>query len=640
MKKSPSAGPPKGQKLCKNRTCKKVFSILDPHPSCPHCLPPRVCTRELPCEFCSPLSGEQWEEWERVLSKQKSYQARKKAGAKEVIQRPPPPFQGGSAPLNVPVSTGISTEEVDVTGVPCHNGIWQFRALPFGLSTSPRVFTKILRPVLAYAHLHGVRLHMYLDDWLLNPDSRQEAQEQTSWLRSLCRRLGLVINLEKSELIPSQKAIYLGIELDSLAGLARPSDKRVTKWISIAEGFIAQRSPPAALWLQVLGHLVSLEKLVPYGRVRIRPLQWQLKQHWNQRLDHLYSPVPLDSQSRQSIQWWTNMGHLRRGVQLGTLDVEYYLFTDSSTRGWGAHMQNLTAAGTWTDKLSHLHINVLELRAVWLGLQAFCHKLDNATIALMSDNTSAVAYLRNQGGTRSRLMSDLAVDICLWAEGRGMTLVPRHIPGHLNVLADHLSRKDQILKTEWSLNQTIVDRVFHLWGKPHVDLFALERNAKLATYMSPIPEPMSWKVDSLVQSWKNLYAYAYPPTSLIRACLNKIRTEDVEVILIAPCWPNQEWFPELLDLTIDFPLILPPSQRLLKQTFSHHFHQNPKNLNLHAWRLSRDFTRREGFLKRLPKGSLYLREPLLRGYMNISGRFSENGADLSNLILARQVSLS
>ena len=35
--------------------------------------------------------------------------------------------------------------------------------LPFGLSTSPRLFTKILKPVLAYAHLHRVKLHMYLD---------------------------------------------------------------------------------------------------------------------------------------------------------------------------------------------------------------------------------------------------------------------------------------------------------------------------------------------------------------------------------------------------------------------------------------------------------------------------------------------
>ena len=56
----------------------------------------------------------------------------------------------------------------------CHNGTaWQFTVLPFGLSTSPRVFTKILKPVLAFAHLHRVKLHMYLDDWLLNPGTHQ-----------------------------------------------------------------------------------------------------------------------------------------------------------------------------------------------------------------------------------------------------------------------------------------------------------------------------------------------------------------------------------------------------------------------------------------------------------------------------------
>ena len=80
----------------------------------------------------------------------------------------------------------------------CHNGTaWQFTVLPFGLSTSPRVFTKILKPVLAYAHLHRVILHMYLDDWLLNPGTHQEPLE----LKSLCRRLGLVLDLEKSDLI-------------------------------------------------------------------------------------------------------------------------------------------------------------------------------------------------------------------------------------------------------------------------------------------------------------------------------------------------------------------------------------------------------------------------------------------------------
>ena len=135
-------------------------------------------------------------------------------------------------------------------------------------------------------------------------------------------------------------------------------------------------------------------------------------------------------------------------------------------------------------------------------------------------------------------------------------------------------------------------------------------------------------------------SYAYPPTSLIRACLNKVRTENVEIVLIAPVWPNQEWFPDLLDLSIDFPISLPPVQKLLKQTFSHHFHPHPWLLNLHAWRLSKDSTRRENFLKRLPKGSLYLRDNPQRGFTNLSGRCLESGAMLSKLILSRQLSNS
>ena len=184
----------------------------------------------------------------------------------------------------------------------CHNGTaWQFTVLTFGLSTSPRVFTKILKPVLAFAHLHRVKLHMYIDDWLLNPGTHQEALEQTSWLKSLCQKLGFVLNLEKSDLIHSQVATYLGIELDTSVGLARPSHKRLTNWLSVAEGFTAQQSPPAVQWLQVLGHLVSLEKLVPYGRIRIRPIQWQLRLQWSQSKEKSSKLIPLDLQSRRAI---------------------------------------------------------------------------------------------------------------------------------------------------------------------------------------------------------------------------------------------------------------------------------------------------------------------------------------------------
>ena len=71
-------------------------------------------------------------------------------------------------------------------------------------------------------------IHMYWDDWLANPVAHQEALKLTSWLELLYQRLGLVTDLEILVLISSQEITYLWIELDTLVGLTRPYDKRVT----------------------------------------------------------------------------------------------------------------------------------------------------------------------------------------------------------------------------------------------------------------------------------------------------------------------------------------------------------------------------------------------------------------------------
>ena len=48
--------------------------------------------------------------------------------------------------------------------------VYQFTCLPFGLATSPREFTKLLQPVVALLRQRGVKLHVYLDDWLIRAD--------------------------------------------------------------------------------------------------------------------------------------------------------------------------------------------------------------------------------------------------------------------------------------------------------------------------------------------------------------------------------------------------------------------------------------------------------------------------------------
>ena len=53
---------------------------------------------------------------------------------------------------------------------------WQFRALPFGLNSSPQVFTKLLKPVVAVLRKLGIRLILYMDDMLVLASTKEEGR--------------------------------------------------------------------------------------------------------------------------------------------------------------------------------------------------------------------------------------------------------------------------------------------------------------------------------------------------------------------------------------------------------------------------------------------------------------------------------
>ena len=101
--------------------------------------------------------------------------------------------------------------------------VYQFRALCFGLSTAPQVFTRVFAAVSAWAHSHGIRLLRCLDDWLILSSLEREAKQSVQSLLSICRTLGIVINEKKSDLVPLQTAKYLGMTIDAEAGKVFPS---------------------------------------------------------------------------------------------------------------------------------------------------------------------------------------------------------------------------------------------------------------------------------------------------------------------------------------------------------------------------------------------------------------------------------
>ena len=107
-----------------------------------------------------------------------------------------------------------------------HNKLYQFCVLPFGISTAPRVFSKILKPVIALLRTRGISLIIYLDDLLIAAGTYIDCLNHTKQVISLLESLGFRTNYEKSMIIPTQKLEFLGFIIDSTSmSLALPVGK-------------------------------------------------------------------------------------------------------------------------------------------------------------------------------------------------------------------------------------------------------------------------------------------------------------------------------------------------------------------------------------------------------------------------------
>lgn len=83
--------------------------------------------------------------------------------------------------------------------------LYQFICLPNGLSSSPYIFTKILKPVMMVLRARGFVSVIYLDDILCIGNNFNECQENVKNTVSLLIKLGFLLNKRKSQLIPSMK---------------------------------------------------------------------------------------------------------------------------------------------------------------------------------------------------------------------------------------------------------------------------------------------------------------------------------------------------------------------------------------------------------------------------------------------------
>ena len=272
----------------------------------------------------------------------------------------------------------------------------------------------------------------------------------------------------------------------------------------------------------------------------------------------------------------------------------------------------MTVSGSWSNQEKALHINVLELKAVFLALKSFQNNILNKRILIATDNATVVSYLNKQGDTHSWDMCLLVWRILAYCNPRNILIRARHIQGCLNVIADSLFRKDKIIQTEWSLHPQIFNLICKVWHTPMVDMFATKMNHKLPLYVSPVPDANG---------------YVYCPLALILNVIQKISTYRCKMIVVAPGCPRMHWFWDLVNLSTKPPLQLPHWPHILKQPFSQRYHQNLLYLNLHVWHLDTTQNQLNHSLSRWQRELRHLKNPHLEKSMSQGDPFLNSGVN-------------
>ena len=386
---------------------------------------------------------------------------------------------------------------------------YEYRVLPFGLSLAPRTFTKCVEAALAPLRERDIRILAYLDDWALAASTREQAAAQLALTLSHIRTLGFSVNMLKSSLTPSQRFSFLGLEICSLSGKARLSERRVAAFHHCLAQFQLGRKLRFRTILQLMGMMASMIAVVPLGLLKMRAFQrWSLS-HRLCASRHLRRRVTITPSCMMALLPWREPGLLERGSAIGRVSSRKVVSTDASLQGWGALCEGEAVRGVWSSAQRRLHINHLELLATFLALKHFCPVLMDHHVLVRTDNTTVVSYINRQGGTRSLPLLELSRSLLLWCSVHFLSLRATHVPGHLNLGPDLLSRGGPLAR-EWRLHPEVVAQIWDRFGRAEVDLFASRANTHCPLFFSMTDCNAPLGMDALAHAWPNVLLYAFP----------------------------------------------------------------------------------------------------------------------------------
>ena len=424
-----------------------------------------------------------------------------------------------------------------------NNNMYMYVTCPMGITCGPRKFSKLLKPVFATLRSMGYIFVGYIDDSWNCAVEKEVCRQGLIEGNNLFTRVGFIVNPEKSVFEPTQRIEFLGLILDSIMMMIFLTQKKTEKIIRLCEKYITKTRIKIRDLAKLIGNLVAALPAAQYGKMHYRTLEVCKINALKENAFNWDAKCTIGYQEHAEMQWWLdNVSDIRNPIWKGS--IELTMSTDACDYQWGCFCQGESALNYFSVTEQGFHINVKELLAIKYSLRCFQDKVCGKHVLIQCDNTTAIKYVKDMGGTGHGLMNQIAKDLWTWCEQNQIWLSITHIAGVLNSEADSASRTEYNPRTEWALKQNVFDSIVRKMGPVDIDLFASNLNNKLPRYVSWVRDPYSEHVDAFTLNWTGLNVYIFPPFSLMSRVVQKLLHEPVRnAVIIIPDWKTQPWYP-------------------------------------------------------------------------------------------------
>ncbi len=210
--------------------------------------------------------------------------------------------------------------------------------------------------------------------------------------------------------------------------------------------------------------------------------------------------MQLTKTAKSDLLWWKSNLHSLTGSHILPPTADFTITSDASKMGWEASFGPCEQGEVVPLGSQGSHKPPIELKAAFFALKSFVKYMTNKVICLKLDNSTAVAYLKNLGGTHSSQLFQLTLAIWEWCEKKRIFLIAQHIPGKTNTTADIESRTTR----DWNDCKLKTSVIRLLITDCQVDLFASRLSHQLDQYVSWRPDPQALHTDAFTMSWSSI----------------------------------------------------------------------------------------------------------------------------------------